>query len=126
MISSFSLSQDNCHHGSDEQMFVREQQVPKRPRSGEVSRSQSGTSAPRGSRNRTLWNIRGAALVRLDTGKLDHLGPLLGFFGDQLAELDRRSRQRRAAEISETGLHLGVVESRVDLLIEPVDDLGRR
>src|SRR6516162_3372361 len=64
--------------------------------------------------------------LRLDVGSPDHLAPFLGFFGDQLAELGRRSRQRRAAEVSETGLHLRVVESRVDLLIELVDDLGRR
>src|SRR5262249_45390146 len=62
--------------------------------------------------------------LRLDVGGPDHLAPFLGFLGDQLAELDRRSRQRRAAEVGETGLHLRVVESRVDLLVELVDDLG--
>src|SRR5262245_856910 len=56
--------------------------------------------------------------LRLDVGGPDHLAPFLGFLGDQLAELDGRSRQRRAAEVSETGLHLRVVESRVDLLVE--------
>src|SRR5215472_9762803 len=66
-----------------------------------------------------------ASSLRLDVGGPDHLAPFLGFLGDQLAELDRRSRQRRAAEVSETGLHLRVVESRVDLLVELVDDLGR-
>src|SRR5215831_18808524 len=64
--------------------------------------------------------------LRLDVGGPDHLAPFLGFLGDQLSELSRRSRQRRAAEVSETGLHLRVVESRVDLLVELVDDLGRR
>src|SRR5215472_11389861 len=64
--------------------------------------------------------------LRLDVGGPDHLAPFHGFRGDQLAELSRRSRQRRAAEVSETGLHLRVVESRVDLLVELVDDLGRR
>src|SRR5262252_6260264 len=68
----------------------------------------------------------GSGSVRLDARELDHLGPLLGFVGDQLSELSRRLRQRHAAEISETGLHLRVVESRVDLLVEFVDDLGRR
>ena len=52
--------------------------------------------------------------------------PISRFPRRQLAELDRRSRQRRAAEVSETGLHLGVVESCVDLLVELVDDLGQR
>src|SRR5262245_14044694 len=63
--------------------------------------------------------------LRLDVGGPDHLAPFLGFRGDQLAELSRRSRQRRAGEVSETGLHLRVVESRVDLLVELVDDLGK-
>src|SRR5262249_11276498 len=67
-----------------------------------------------------------ASSLRLDVGGPDHLAPFLGFLCDQLAELGRRSRQRRAAEVSETGLHLRIVESRVDLLVEPVDDLGRR
>ena len=73
-----------------------------------------------------LGALAGDRLHRLDVGGPDHLAPFLGFLGDQVAELDRRSRQRRSAEVSETGLHLGVVESRVDLLVELVDDLGRR
>src|SRR5262249_29189400 len=66
------------------------------------------------------------ASLRLDAGEFDHLNPLFGFVGNQLSEVSRRSRQRHAAEVSETGLHLRVVESRVDLLVELVDDLGRR
>jgi hypothetical protein len=66
---------------------------------------------------RAIWNIgRIAGSLRLNAGGLDHLAPFLGFFGDQPAELGRRSRQRRAAKVSETGLHLRVFESRVDLL----------
>ena len=38
-----------------------------------------------------------AALVRLDTGELDHLGPLLGFVGDQLAKVGGRARKHRTA-----------------------------
>src|SRR5262244_206033 len=67
-----------------------------------------------------------AASLRLDAGEFDHLGPLFGFVGNQLSEVSRRSRQRHAAEVSDTGLHLRIVESRVDLLVELVDDLGRR
>src|SRR5262249_1797997 len=44
--------------------------------------------------------------LRLDVGGPDHIAPFLGFFGDQLAELGRRSRQRRSAEVSETRLRL--------------------
>jgi hypothetical protein len=39
---------------------------------------------------RESWNIGGsriAASVRLDVGCPDHLAPLLGFIGDQLAEV---------------------------------------
>src|SRR5262245_10052533 len=46
--------------------------------------------------------------LRLDASELDHLAPLLGFVDDQFAELGRRSRQRRAAEIDEARPHLGV------------------
>src|SRR5262245_37394276 len=67
-----------------------------------------------------------AGSLRLDVEGPDHVAPLLGFVSDQLSELSRRSRQHHAAEVSETGLHLRVVESRVDLLVELVDDLGRR
>src|SRR5262249_55197400 len=65
-------------------------------------------------RNGRLWNASPETkLLRFDTCELDHLGPLLGFVCDHLGELSRRSRQRLAAEVSGTGLHLGVVESRV-------------
>src|SRR5262249_9966450 len=90
-----------------------------------------GAGMPGGFAELDLWKVfpissAETSSLRLDVGGPDHLAPVLGFFGDQLAELGRRSRQRRAAEVSETGLHLRVVESRVDLLIELVDDLGRR
>jgi len=55
MISSLSLSQDSCHHGSDEQMFVREQQVPHEEQSDQEAEKFPGLKAghqrPRGSRN---------------------------------------------------------------------------
>jgi hypothetical protein len=41
--------------------------------------------------------VRGS--VRLDVRELDHLGPLLGFVGDELAEVAGRSRKRRAAQV---------------------------
>src|SRR5262245_34321467 len=87
-------------------------------------------SAPRfAKRNVIESSFRSSAetsSLRLDVGGPDHLAPFLGVVGDELAELERRPRQRRAAEVSETDLHLRVVESRVDLLVELVDDLGRR
>jgi hypothetical protein len=44
-----------------------------------------------------IWNIcpgfRGS--FRLGTGELDHITPLLGFVGDELAEIGGRTGQRR-------------------------------
>src|SRR5262245_44332897 len=93
-------------------------ETPLRASSGHCRRPPNGIYGISGS--------EGSASFRLDIGGLYYLAPFLGFVGDQLAELGRRSRQRRAAEVGETGLHLRVVESRVDLLVELVDDLGRR
>ena len=40
-------------------------------------------------------------LLRLKIpGELDHLAPLLGFVGDELAEVGRREREHRDAEFS--------------------------
>src|SRR5258708_15073978 len=66
-----------------------------------------------------------AASLRLDAGEFDHLAPLFGFVGDQLSELSRRSRQRHAAEVSETGLHLEISKAGVYCLVELVNNLRR-
>ena len=42
----------------------------------------------------------------LYAGKLDHLGPLRGFVGDELAEVGGRARKRRAAQIDKARLDL--------------------
>src|SRR5262245_33063791 len=56
-----------------------------------------------GSRNGTLWNLgRRIGSLWLDVGRPDHLGPLLSFFGDQLAEIGGRARKHRTAFFSET------------------------
>src|SRR5262245_34495194 len=55
------------------------------------------------SRNGTLWNLgRRIGSLWLDVGRPDHLGPLLSFFGDQLAEIGGRARKHRTAFFSET------------------------
>src|SRR5262249_55833136 len=48
---------------------------------------------------------------------LHHLAPLLGFLGDQLAEVSGRTRKHRAAEVSEPRFHVGIGEASVDLLV---------
>ena len=65
-------------------------------------------------------------LLRLDVGCSDDLAPFLGFIGDQLAEVGRRSCEHRAAQIGEPRLNVGIGENRVDFLVEPLDDLNGR
>ena len=60
---------------------------------------------------------RVTASVRLDVEGPDDVAPLLGFLGDQLAELGRRSRQRRAAEVGEPRLHPRIGKVGIDLLV---------
>ena len=67
-----------------------------------------------------------AALLRLDIGRPDHLGPFLGFVSDELAEVGGRAGKDRAAQIGKPRLDLGIGEGRIDLLVELVDDFGGR
>jgi len=64
------------------------------------------------------------ALLRLDVGRPDHLGPLLGFRGDELAEVGRREREHVATQVGKPRLDLGIGEARVDLPVELVDEFG--
>src|SRR5258708_14747852 len=64
--------------------------------------------------------------LRLDASELHHLGPFLGFVGDELAKVGGRERERVATQVGKPRLDLGIGEASVDLLVELVDDLGRR
>src|SRR5215831_10196190 len=64
--------------------------------------------------------------LRLNVRRTDHLGPLLGFRRDEAAKVGGRARNHCTAQIGEPCLKLGIGEARVDLLVELVDDLGRR
>jgi len=76
---------------------------------------------------RDLWNILPhSRSVRLDAGELDHLGPLLGFVGYELAEIGRRARKYRAAEVGQPRLNLGIGEGCIDPIVELVDDFDGR
>ena len=72
------------------------------------------------------YGIFGVASFGLRAGELHNLAPFFGFLSDQLAEVSGRTRKRRAAEVSEPRFHVGIGESRIDLLVEFVDDLGGR
>src|SRR5215469_8070487 len=67
-----------------------------------------------------------AASLGLDARELDYFAPLLGFIGNELAELGGRARKRHGAQVSKPSLNVGVGKARVDLSVEPMHDLGRR
>src|SRR5262249_59612161 len=65
-----------------------------------------------------------AGSICLYACELHHLGPLLGFVGDEPAEVGGRARNHDCTEVGEPCLYFGIRESRIDLLVELVDDLG--
>src|ERR1700733_9275198 len=62
-------------------------------------------------------------LLRLDVRELDHLGPFLGFVGNELAEIGRRTGKRHGAQSGKPRLQRGIGETGIDLLVELVDDV---
>jgi hypothetical protein len=64
-------------------------------------------------------------LVRLDVGRPDHLAPLLGILGDELAEVGGRARKHGSAQVSKPRLHRGISEPRIDFPVERIDDFRR-
>src|SRR5262245_32972187 len=69
----------------------------------------------------------GRGLLRLDPGELDHLGPFLDVFLDELLELGRRIRRHRnGAKICEPLLDGRIEHGGVGLLVEHGDHLGWR
>src|SRR6516164_9835755 len=64
--------------------------------------------------------------LRLDVCRPDHLAPLLGFVGNEFAEIGRRHWNWNTTQVSEPRPNLGIGEGSVDLFVEFVDDLGRR
>src|SRR5215472_3862207 len=66
------------------------------------------------------------ASFRFDVGRPDHLGPLLGLFGDELAEVGRRAWKCGGAPLRKPRLHLGIGKGRVDLRVELRNDFGGR
>jgi hypothetical protein len=50
---------------------------------------------------------------------LDNLAPLLSFGDDVLAEIGRRARQRRAAQLGKPRLDFGIEQSGIDSSCSP-------
>src|SRR5262245_54105636 len=74
----------------------------------------------------TEYLAKSCGSLGFDVGGVDHLGPLLGFFGNERPEIARRATENKAAELDELSLQLGLGEAGIDLLVELIDDLGRR
>src|SRR5262249_18895545 len=73
-----------------------------------------------------FMEYRPDGLLRLDVGRPDHLAPLLGFGGEELAKFGRLTGKRCIAQIAESRFHLGAHETRIGLPVEPFDDVRRR
>jgi len=54
---------------------------------------------------------------RLDVGRSDHLGPLLGFIGNQPAEVGRRASKHHAAQVGNLSLSWARQERRLVVLV---------
>ena len=67
-----------------------------------------------------------AVSLRLDAHELDHLGPLLGFFGDELSELGGCHRQRHTADFGQSHYHFGITQHGIHFAIELLDDVSGR
>src|SRR5262249_59110899 len=69
---------------------------------------------------------RGWDSVRFRARQLDHFRPLLGFIHEQLGEVGGRAGQRRATELGDARLHLGIGKGGVEFAVERLDDGGGR
>src|SRR5262249_58839992 len=65
-----------------------------------------------------------AASVRLDIGGADHLAPLLGLVGDELAEVGGRAGKCAGSEFGNSRLDLKIGKSSVNFLVELEHDFG--
>src|SRR5262249_22001725 len=66
------------------------------------------------------------ASVCLDVGSQDHLGPFLGFIGDEFPERGRCHWHRINTYAGKPRLYEGICRNGVDLLVELLDHLNGR
>jgi len=76
------------------------------------------------STNETLRNVAALGSFRFDVGCADHLGPLLGFLGEELGEIGRSARKRYSAQIGKPGFESRIGEAGIGLPVELIDDFG--
>ena len=62
----------------------------------------------------------GPFMLRLDVGRPDYFGPLLGVVGDELSEVAGRARKHRAAKLGKPRRQLWIGEGDVDFFVELV------
>jgi len=67
-----------------------------------------------------------ANLLGLDACRPDHLAPLHGILGNELAKFSGCVRKHDAAQVAEPSLELRIGERLVDFFVELGDDLGGR
>jgi hypothetical protein len=89
---------------------------------GDTSEVEAVQSASTAAEKLTVAPTRNCRSFRPDVGCPDHLGPFLGFIGDEFAKLGRRACNRRAPQVGEPRLDLGVGDARVDFLVELFDN----
>src|SRR5580658_3030591 len=76
--------------------------------------------------NVTEYSDGSGPSVRLDACELDHLRPLLGFVGDELAKVGGCHRHRHVAESGEFGVESRIGDSGVNLFVEYIHDRNGR
>src|SRR5262249_30317120 len=67
-----------------------------------------------------------AASLRLDIGCADQLPPIFGFTHDELAEVSRRTHKHSGPHVGKPCPNLRIDQTRVDLVVELVNDRGGR
>src|SRR4029079_5787810 len=63
-----------------------------------------------------------SALVDRQVGRANHLFPFCGLVGNELAEIFRRSRNGRSAQLLELGDHSRILQRQIDFLVQDLDD----
>src|SRR5262249_54144470 len=78
------------------------------------------TSAPEWAQKRLISRLS----LRLDAGEPNHLGPFFDFARDEPSEVGGRAGQQGALEVGQSRLHLRISETRIELPVERLEDVG--